>query len=285
MLAFTKAQGAGNDFLIVELEDLENLEIARVQLPQLACRICSRRFGIGADGLEVVGASDLPGVLAEAHLWNSDGSEAEISGNGTRCVAAYLTARGRAPERFLIRTGAGVRDLERVQAAHPEYQFRMTMPSSSCRVLDDSLALVIDGKTFRVATVDVGNPQCVSRVDGFDFDWRALGSAIERHPHFPGGTNVSFVRVGPTDRDPAALEVRFWERGAGATLSSGTGSIGAAVVARHCGWVRGPTVIRTQGGEMGVDWEQGIRLTGPAAILAEGRYELGLAHLVHARSE
>ena len=284
-LAFTKAQGAGNDFLIVELEDLNNLEIARSQLPQLACQICSRRFGVGADGLEVVGPSDLPGVLAEAHLWNSDGSEAEISGNGTRCVAAYLTARGQAPERFRIGTGAGVRALERAQAVHPDYRFGMTMPSSSCRVLDASLSLMIEGKTYRVATADVGNPQCVRRVDGFDFDWPALGCAIGRHPRFPNGTNVSFVKVDPNDRDPDALEVRFWERGVGATLSSGTGSIGAAVVARHCGWVRGPTVIRTQGGEMGVDWEHGIRLTGPVKILAAGKYEFSLSRVVHSPSE
>lgn len=284
-LAFTKAQGAGNDFLIVELEDLISLKIARPQLSQLARQICSRRFGVGADGLEVVGPSDLPEVLAEAHVWNSDGSEAEISGNGTRCVAAYLTASGRAPERFRIGTDAGVRELERAQAAHPDYRFGMTMPSSSCRVLDASLSLVIDGKTYRVATADVGNPQCVRRVDNFDFDWPTLGCAIARHPRFPGGTNVSFVKVDPNVRDPDALEVRFWERGVGATLSSGTGSLGAAVVARHCGWVRGPTVIRTQGGEMGVDWDLGIRLTGPATILAEGKYELSLSRALHSRSD
>lgn len=275
-LAFTKAHGAGNDFLIVEREDAASLGIDAQEVPELAARICSRRFGVGADGLEVVGSSGIPDVVANAHLWNSDGSEAEISGNGTRCVAAYLTDRGNAPERFLIETGAGVREVERVRCSHPEYEFGMTSDESACRVLDAALVLEALGARHRVIAVNVGNPQCVCRVDSFQFDWAAVGAALERHDHFPNGSNVSFVRVRRGDAGKSVLEVRFWERGAGATLSSGTGSLGAAVAARHLGWVGNPATIRTQGGDLVVDWDDGIRLTGPACIVARGRYEVGV---------
>lgn len=275
LLAFTKAHGAGNDFLIVERDDIGALGLGAGDMPELAVRMCSRRFGVGADGLEVVGTSSSGGVLARAHLWNSDGSEAEISGNGTRCVAAYLTNCWRAPRRFLIETGAGTREVERVRRSHPEYEFRMTSDESSCRVVNDALVLEALGTQFEVVEVDVGNPQCVCRVDSFGFDWAAAGASLERHRHFPNGSNVSFVRVGPVHAGRGLLEVRFWERGAGATLSSGTGSLGAAVAARHLGWVGDRATIRTEGGDLSVDREEGIRLTGPACIVARGEYEVG----------
>ena len=211
---------------------------------------------------------------ASAHLWNSDGSAAEISGNGTRCVAAHLTASNGAPAVLSIETGAGRRKLERVRSSFPEFEFRMTTDPRECRVLEHELTLMALGERVRVVTVDVGNPQCVCRVDSFDFDWRALGAALERHAQFPGGSNVSFVRTLDASEGPAVLDVRFWERGAGATLSSGTGSLGAAVAARHRGWIAGPTTLRTQGGDLTVDWDDGIGLTGPARIIAHGSYEL-----------
>lgn len=275
LLAFTKAHGAGNDFLIVKRDDTSSLGLGAGDMPELAVRMCSRRFGIGADGLEVVGSPRSSKSLASAHLWNSDGSEAEISGNGTRCVAAYLTDGWGAPARFVIETGAGAREVERVRRAHPEYEFRMTSDESTCRVLDDALVVEALGTRHRVVEVDVGNPQCVYRVDSFEFDWEEVGAALERHGHFPNGSNVSFVRVGPVHAGRGLIEVRFWERGAGATLSSGTGSLGAAVAARHLGWVRNGVTIRTEGGDLTVDWQDGIRLTGPACIVARGRYEVG----------
>ena len=275
LLAFTKAHGAGNDFLIVKRDDTSSLGLRAGDMPELAVRMCSRRFGIGADGLEVVGSPRSSKTLASAHLWNSDGSEAEISGNGTRCVAAYLTDGWGAPARFVIETGAGAREVERVRRAHPEYEFRMTSDESTCRVLDDALVVEALGTRHRVVEVDVGNPQCVYRVDSFGFDWEKVGAALERHGHFPNGSNVSFVRVGPVHGGRGLIEVRFWERGAGATLSSGTGSLGAAVAARHLGWVRNGVTIRTEGGDLTVDWQDGVRLTGPACIVARGRYEVG----------
>ena len=274
-LSFTKAHGAGNDFLIVERSDMDALGIRVGDIPRLATNVCDRRFGIGADGLEAVGGSAIEGVVASAHLWNSDGSEAEISGNGTRCVAAYLAELGKAQGRFLIETGAGVREVEAMRISHPDYEFRMTSEEASCRVLDDDLVLDVLGARRKVTAVDVGNPQCVCRVDSFEFDWTAVGAAMERHPHFSHGSNVSFVKVRPDSGAESVLEVRFWERGAGETLSSGTGSLGAAVAARHHRWIGSEATIRTQGGDLTVDWVDGIRLTGPARIVARGQYEIG----------
>ena len=269
-LAFTKAHGAGNDFLMVERSEVERCGVPESEIPGLARRICSRRFGVGADGLEVVSGSALDGAVAKAHLWNSDGTEAEISGNGTRCVAAYLAERGSLAERFLIETGAGPREVERVSARAPDFVFRMTSGEADCRVLDDSLDLDVDGARHRVTAVDVGNPQCVLRVESLDFDWRSLGRLLERHPRFRDGSNVSFVRVAA--EGGGALEVRFWERGAGATLSSGTGCLGAAVAARHHGWIDSAARVSTPGGNLRVDWDGGIGLTGPARIIARGQW-------------
>ena len=275
-LPFTKAHGAGNDFLVVERRDIDGLGLGAERIPDLAVQMCSRHFGVGADGLEVVGEPVGPEALASAHLWNSDGSEAEISGNGTRCVAAYLTARRQTGETFSLETGAGEREVERVRMAHPGYEFRMTSEPGTCRVLNDALVLEAGGAQHRAVEVDVGNPQCVCRVDAFDFDWHSVGAALERDAHFPNGSNVSFVHP-HRSQTGTVLDVRFWERGAGATLSSGTGSLGAAVAARHLGWVTDRVRIQTQGGVLVVDWRDGIGLTGPARIVASGQYEVDLS--------
>jgi len=119
-----------------------------------------------------------------------------------------------------------------------------------------------------VTLVWVGNPQCAMPVANFDFDWRTLGGEIERHPHFPKRTNVSFLLA----RDAHTLEVRFWERGAGETMSSGTGSTGAFAAAVRRGFISSPGRVLTPAGPMDVRWEGDVYLTGPAEIVAEGLY-------------
>lgn len=274
-LSFSKIHGAGNDFLIIERSVLAKAGIRRDQVPRVATEVCSRRFGVGADGIEIVEGSKVPGVLASAHLWNSDGSEAEISGNGTRCVAAFLTERRQAGPSFALETGAGVRRVSRVRASHPDYAFRMSAGDDACHVVEPAVRLKAAGTWHTVTTVDVGNPQCVCKVASFDFEWTAVGAALERHPHFPNRSNVSFVRFPDPGTDTGLLEVRFWERGAGATLSSGTGALGAALASWSWGWTGPEVKIRTQGGELTVDRREGIGLTGPARIVAWGHYETG----------
>lgn len=273
-LPFIKAHGAGNDFLIVERSAVESLGVPVDRLRELAAGLCDRRFGIGADGLELTAAGEHGGASARAHLWNSDGSEAEISGNGTRCVAAWLALRQPEASTFRIETGAGARTLRLVRRRHPQYEFRMASDPDGCRVVEEAALLEAAGAARQVVIVEVGNPQCVCRVESFQFDWRRLGAALERHPRFRNGSNVSFVKVGAGPGPVSSIEVRFWERGAGATLSSGTGALGAAVAARHLGWVGDRVAVATQGGDLAVDWDDGIGLTGPARIVADGRYEL-----------
>ncbi len=273
-LPFVKAHGAGNDFLVVERSAVESLGVPSEQLRKLAARLCDRRFGIGADGVEFTVAVEHAGASARASLYNSDGSEAEISGNGTRCVAACLAFRQPEASTFRIETDAGVRKLRLVRRRHPQYEFRMASDPDRCRVVVESTLLEAAGAARRVTTVDVGNPQCVCRVESFRFDWRRVGAALERHPRFRNGSNVSFVKVGAGHGQVSRIQVRFWERGAGATLSSGTGALGAAVAARHLGWVGDRVLVATQGGDLAVDWDDGIGLTGPARIVAEGHYEL-----------
>ena len=273
-VGFVKAEAAGNDFLVVDAARIAEADLGDGDLAEFAARICSRRFGVGADGLEVVSAPTVLDANFGARLWNSDGSPAEISGNGTRCVAAYLTEQGLVSRRFSIATGAGVRDVELVSARPPGFEFRMKTDEAACRVTGGAVQLELGSDRQTVTTVDVGNPQCVCRVESFGFDWQARGAALEDHPHFPDRTNVSFVRVGVGRGGVPKLEVRFWERGAGPTLSSGTGSLGAAVAARHHGWIRRRAKIHAQGGEMLVDWEDGIGLTGPVRIIARGDYLL-----------
>ena len=273
-VGFVKAEAAGNDFLVVDAARIAEADVSDDDLAEFAARICSRRFGVGADGLEVVSASTAVDADFGARLWNSDGSPAEISGNGTRCVAAYLTEERLVSRRFSIATGAGVRHVELVSVTPPGFEFRMRTDEAECRVMEGALELKLGADRQTVTTVDVGNPQCVCRVESFGFDWQARGAALERHPHFPDRTNVSFVKVGGDRGGIPILEVRFWERGAGPTLSSGTGSLGAAVAARHHGWIRRCAGIRTEGGEMLVDWDDGIGLTGPSRIIARGDFLL-----------
>ena len=199
-------------------------------------------------------------------LFNSDGSEAEISGNGTRCAAAFLLQDGAHREEVRVRTGAGVKRLRLVERDGRRFVFEMNMGRP--RFTAERFALALANGPCDVTLVEVGNPQCAVPVSGFHFDWRKLGAEIERHPHFPNHTNVSFLKA----RDPHTLEVRFWERGAGETMSSGTGSTGAFAAAVRRGLVASPARILTPAGPMDLRWEGDIYLTGPAEIVAEGTY-------------
>lgn len=262
---FTKAQAVGNDFLVVESADLGAL--GEDALGLLATEVCDRRLGVGADGLEIV-YPPRPDDEADfrIRIFNSDGSEAEISGNGTRCVAADLIDRGRAGESMRIATAAGVKTLELVGRKGPIFHFRMGMGGPTWRDDDICTTLDVAGEAVVATLVNVGNPQCAVRVETFDFDWRASGQKLERHERFPNRTNVSFFRV----VDEHTLEVRFWERGAGETASSGTGSTGAAAAAILEGVVSSPVTVRTVAGEMTVDWDGEAWLEGPAVLIARG---------------
>jgi diaminopimelate epimerase len=265
-IPFTKAHAVGNDFVVVEAADLAAAGIAGQELAAFSRNICDRHRGVGADGLEIV---DVRAAHADAaiRLFNSDGSEAEISGNGTRCVAAYLLDRGReSPLR--VATQAGVKNLRLIERRGNIFQLEMSMGRPGYRREDIGSDLDTGLGRHNVTILDVGNPQCALLVDDFEFDWRALGRAIESHERFPNRSNVSFVRV----IDPHRIEVRFWERGAGETMSSGTGSTGAVVAAILAGRAESPVTVVTPAGQMKLRWEDEVLLEGPAQLVARGSY-------------
>ncbi len=208
--------------------------------------------------------SEAAGADASIELWNSDGSRSEISGNGTRCAAALLVAEGRAREKVTISTGAGPKTLRLLHARGHSYSFEMNMGRA---VIEELHAGLVPGRECVV--LNVGNPQCAVFTEDFEFDWRALGAHLERHPHFPDRTNVSFVRL----VDDHRIDVRFFERGAGETMSSGTGSTGAVAAAMARGWVRSPVEVDTPAGMLRIRVDGGeYLLSGPAEIVASGEF-------------
>ncbi|OFW01932.1 MAG: diaminopimelate epimerase [Acidobacteria bacterium RIFCSPLOWO2_12_FULL_59_11] len=285
---FTKAQGVGNDFLIVALP----AEAAALS-PAWVRRICDRRLGVGADGVLVVSVpARAPEADAVVKIFNSDGSEAEISGNGTRCAAAYLVQAGCCGAQVSIRTGAGQKRLTLLSREENRFVFEMAMgapvfsaaaipfspsspvpepPEPAEKPLEKIVGfdLPLSGGPRKVTVTSMGNPHCSLAVEHFDWDWEALGAEIEKHPFFPRRANVEFYRL----LSRREIEVRFWERGVGMTLSSGTGSCAAAVAAILNRQAESPVTVKTLAGELRVRWEsEGVFLTGPAEIICQGEF-------------
>lgn len=269
-IRFVKAEGAGNDFLLSREE-----EAPAAGRPAIARAICDRNLGIGADGWYLV-ARATPGAEYDAaiHLYNSDGSEAELSGNGTRCVAAWLASQWPGKAEFRILTGAGLRTLTLRESQAPSYTFSMTMGQP---VVFPEEEIAIAGPTpvrVRGRRIDVGNPQFSIRVDALDFPWKARGAQLECHPAFPHRSNISFYRV--VNRHQ--VEARFFERGAGATLSSGTGSTGVVAAALSEGLVALPVTVLTEAGPLLFhDEGSGLVLDGSARLIGEGIFYWGEA--------
>ncbi len=262
-IPFVKAHGAHNDFLLTWRNQLPANAGDPVQLSQA---ICHRNTGVGADGWIIL--SEAADADAAIELWNSDGSRSEISGNGTRCAAALLVKEGRAtkPE-IRIATGAGPKTLRLLDRKDDLFSFEMNMGRAR---VEDLHSKLVDGRESVI--LNVGNPQIAVFTSDFDFDWRTLGAQLERHPHFSNRTNVSFVRV----VDDHTLDVRFFERGAGETMSSGTGSTGAAAAATARGLVHSPIRILTPAGPLEIRQEnEEFLLAGPAEITVGGEFYYG----------
>ncbi|HEX4137682.1 MAG TPA: diaminopimelate epimerase [Bryobacteraceae bacterium] len=265
-IPFTKLHGAKNDFLITPAA-----EVPITDLQELAIAICNRHTGIGADGWMILDDTDGRNTGGQNYdatlrLFNSDGSEPELSGNGTRCAALLLARNKSDRDSIRIRTGAGIKELRTITRNHDrEFLFEMNM--GNVVVVEDHAKV----HGLDAVILDVGNPQCAIPVDDFDFDWRSDGAAIERDPRFPKRTNVSFLR----QVDRHTIEVRFWERGAGETNSSGTGSTGAAMAAVARGIAESPVSVLTPAGPLQLRFEPEAWLTGPAEYVGEGYFHYG----------
>jgi diaminopimelate epimerase len=263
-IPFTKAHGAHNDFLLTWRQEAPDPDA--VDHAGIAQAICQRHTGVGADGWMLVDPPSDANTEGAIQLYNSDGSTAEISGNGTRCAAAFLIRHGHAAGVVRVRTGAGVKTLRLLRRRDLEFEFEMNMGVPE--ITAERFKLELSQGRRDVTLLWVGNPQCAVPVENFDFDWRAMGVEIESHPHFPTRTNVSFLK--PVDAH--TIDVRFYERGAGETMSSGTGSTGAAFTAVARGMAQSPVRVVTAAGPIDIRLEADVFLTGPAVIVGEGEF-------------
>jgi len=278
LTGFTKLHALGNDFIVVDPETTPEA----TGLAEFARRICDRHTGVGADGCLILAVRAAAPGQADFRIFNADGSEAEISGNGLRCASAYLfqTRRATAP-RVLFHTSAGDRTCELLENRGAHYQIRneMGVPRLHSRDIpfDDGreheriidYPLSIHRKIYPITCVSVGNPHCDIFVDRFPprLEWNYLGREIESHPFFPNRVNVEFIRV----LNRGEIEVVFWERGVGETLSSGSGSTAAAISSILKGLTDRKVKVWTSMGDVVVEWEKDVVYqSGPAEIVFSG---------------
>ncbi len=243
-LSFTKMQGLGNDFVVLE----GPLQLSSEEIAEL----CDRRFGVGADGLLVISNGD----PIRMEYWNADGSPAEMCGNGLRCVARYAYDRGWASDRnFGVQTPVGVKGV-RVLEDDIEVELARPTVTGHTTIGDERYHLVDTGNHHAVVVVD---DPATTRVG-------VIGPQVETDPQFPNGTNVEFISVGDD-----GVTMRVWERGVGETLSCGTGMVAAAFVATKTHKLDSPIAVRAPGGVAQVELRDGIAwLRGPAEYSFRG---------------
>ena len=273
-IPFTKASACGNDFLLVQGAHVSG------DLGALTRRLCDRHHGVGADGVEWLFPDAKAGVPADvpadvkARLINADGSEAEISGNGTRCVAAEICSRENKTE-VIVRTGAGLKTcrLTGRQGSTFEFETDMGQPEVGGELSIETMWVRAVG-----TKVSMGNPHFVIFVENFQDGWQRQAALVGTQPQFPQGTNVEYVVVlgandrGKNARGTNAIEIRLFERGVGETESSGTGSCAAAVAAIASRRVASPVTVIAPGGPQTVRWENQVYLRGPATLVCRGEF-------------
>jgi diaminopimelate epimerase len=256
-----KAHAYGNDFLLAEEPDDPAFDAAG-----FARRVCERHRGIGADGLILYRPTEAGATM---RLLNADGSYSEISGNGLRCLAALLAGRAPGRDVLVIETDAGAKRLRLVERTGARLTFRAAMGAPEAL---QPLTLETRAGPLRVATLRVGNPQCVMLVDQAALTEQTLhrlGPVLTSHPQFPQGTNVEFAWV----EDPGQVRILIWERGVGPTEASGTGACASAVVAAAFGGAGRDVQVTSPGGTQRVEWrEDGLYLTGWAELVCDARW-------------
>lgn len=281
MPRFTKFQGFGNDYIVFEAAQLAGIE----DLGDFARRICMRHYGAGADGIAVVRALDGDEADFEVRIFNPDGSEAGMSGNGTRCAASYIFYHSLwAQDLVRLQTRNGIKRYTLLKRTGGQFDFRSelgqprfdsaSIPMQTSppleRVID--YPLEVAGEIIKVTALLVGNPNCCVFVDDFDkIDWRRLGPLIENHPQFPERTNVIFIRV----VDRTNIEERIWERGVGETESSGTCSCAAMLASVIKGYTDRKVDVHAPGGLIPIEWRESddeVVLTGNAEIVFSGQW-------------
>ena len=277
-MRFTKMHGSGNDYVYVNCFDQTPPE----NLPELARRVSDRYRGIGGDGLILIRPSEV--ADARMQMFNADGSESEMCGNGVRCVGKYVYDHGlcRRPS-LRIETGAGVLSLDLELSDDHVQQVRVDMgepilqgPKIPTTWTGDTVVnaeLALDGRTLAVTCVSMGNPHCVTYVDELSDDWvLGVGPRIENDRHFPNRVNAEFVEV----LSPTEVRMRVWERGSGETLACGTGACAVCVAGVLTGRTGRAILAHLPGGDLRLEWSEQdnhVRLTGPAVEVFSGEWE------------
>jgi diaminopimelate epimerase len=274
-LSFTKMHGLGNDFIVIDCRD-EAVSRELVPIAEISKRLCQRRFGIGADQVLLLYNSKRADF--RMRIFNADGSEVEMCGNGIRCFAKYIWDRGLSDKDVLdVETAAGIirpeksGDLVRVDMGEPVLEGRQIPVNHDGQVKD--FPLKIRDREFKITCVSMGNPHAVIVVeDAAEFDVAKYGPLIEHDGFFPKRTNVEFIQMIDRER----IRMRVWERGAGETMACGTGASAAAVAANLKGLTDRRVTVVLNGGELVIEWREDdhVYMTGPAAEVFEGRVNL-----------
>ena len=279
-LRFTKMHGISNDYVYFSTFDQQ------IDDPgALSVRLSDRRTGVGGDGIILVCPSDV--ADAKMRIFNADGSEGKMCGNGIRCVGKFVYDKGLVPPdktTITVETLSGIKTLEltvkdgRVQSARVDMAAAILKPADIPVLYDGdtmiNAPLEVNGKIWNVTAVSMGNPHCVTFVDDVDaLDLRKIGPYFEKHKAFPEQVNTEFVRV----IDDHTLQMRVWERGSGETWACGTGACATAVGACLNGYCKkGEDItVRLRGGELIIRYtDETVIMTGPAATVFEGEAEI-----------
>lgn len=276
-ILFTKMQGLGNDFII-----LDNRKGIYKNPGKLSRRLCERRFGIGADQLLLLGNSGKADF--RMRIFNADGSEVEMCGNGIRCLAKYIWDNKLGTENSLaIETDAGIirpeksGSLIKVNMGEPVLEpekMPVMLPSYGKKPLILNHPLRVKNNTFRITCVSMGNPHAVIVVKNVNsIPLETFGPLIENHTLFPKRTNVEFIQIA----DRKNIKMRVWERGAGETLACGTGASAAAVASSLLGLTDRRVTVHLKGGRLSINWSSKdgcVYMTGPAVKVFEGNFQI-----------
>ena len=278
---FTKFHGLGNDYLVFEAERMSEVS----DLGEFARRICNRHYGAGGDGIAIIGKLKGDEADFSCRIFNPDGSEAGLSGNGTRCAVAYLYYKGVwTRDELVLSTRTGLKRyflrgrpapgkfLFESELGEPKFDTK-SIPMSISPPRDEVIRypLPVDGEPVMITAMQMGNPNCCIFVDDFEaLNWRKLGKAIEVHPQFPDRTNVVFVKV--IERN--LIELRIWERGVGETTASGTCSCAGAVAAMVNEKADRDLRVVMEGGEVRIKWRPDgqVVITGTAEVVYSGQW-------------
>ncbi len=263
-MKFTKMHGLGNDYLYVYGEVPENIA-------ELSTKLSERHFGAGSDGMIYISKSGIADF--KMRIFNADGSEAKMCGNGIRCVGKYVYDKGYTDKKSLsIETLSGIKYLTLQVVTGKVKSVTVNMGKAEA---EKPMILTVDGKTVSLIPVSVGNPHAVIFVDDIETaPLLALGPKIEHHPNFPDGVNVEFVQVLGADK----LRMRVWERGSGVTMACGTGacaSVMAAIAVKHCRYDETVSVVLDGGTlKIQITSDNTVQMTGPAETIYEGETEI-----------